>query len=279
MSGGYAGKYFKMSANIDMADQDWVPMVSFSGIFDGDGYAIINLTAKGTATYYSEATTTKLGGFCGELNGTIKNVAFLNLYVEATSEEAKETHAGMVAGKSLGSAVYENLFVQGEGRAIGTGATGVRFGTVAGYMDSAPVFKNVACVVDIQGAGSIYRLAGGGGVFTVTDSYIIFAENSLQNNGWVSAIFKPYDAENENGTLNFYCTGVNGDSSICSGNSAMKNLGAEGFYDGKGAITSADFYGSAMGFNAENWLTYTDGAPVQKVFEGKCDEYLHQFAK
>ena len=53
-SSSYKSKYYKVTANLDMSDNKWIPIgyassgYSFTGTFDGDGYWINYLTVEGS---------------------------------------------------------------------------------------------------------------------------------------------------------------------------------------------------------------------------------------
>ena len=66
--------------------------LGFTGTFDGNGYAMYNLTAP-------------KGGVFGIVNGTVKNVAFINANVPATNP------SGILATYTGSTAVFENIYL------------------------------------------------------------------------------------------------------------------------------------------------------------------------
>ncbi len=107
---GGATKYknwtVKLTANIDLAGENWTPINAWDGILngvviDGDGYSIKNMTVDGGDSI----------GFISNnaSNLTIKNVTFDNAYVKTTDGNTK--YAGVVMGKSYSPVVLENITV------------------------------------------------------------------------------------------------------------------------------------------------------------------------
>ncbi len=80
---------FVLTKDLDFAGLEMTPINNFSGVFDGDGYTLKNITInKGTEDY---------GGFFGSVidNSTIKNITFDN----ANLKGAWNSNSGIVIGK------------------------------------------------------------------------------------------------------------------------------------------------------------------------------------
>ena len=117
-----AGTYDKdvvLVGDIDLADlltrsavSNWTPLGNednvFTGVFDGNGYTIKNLTLVYNQPSYF------VGFFgCAE-NATIKNVTFENVYVNVASDDTNEGgHIAAVAGYAQ-NVTFENITVKGD---------------------------------------------------------------------------------------------------------------------------------------------------------------------
>ena len=96
-SSSYKSKYYKVTANLDMSDNKWIPIgyasnsYSFTGTFDGDGYWINYLTVEGS---YSGA------GLFGYISSScnIKNIKLES--PEFTLSGSSATYSGFIAGYS-----------------------------------------------------------------------------------------------------------------------------------------------------------------------------------
>lgn len=109
VAGNPAGSY-RLMDNINMAGLAWEP-VDFSGIFDGNGYALLNLeisslgagvedTYDGNHAVYE----TYFAGFFGTLKGAeVSNLSLVNVRVQVETD--KPCFIGSIAGYSADSAV------------------------------------------------------------------------------------------------------------------------------------------------------------------------------
>ena len=133
----------------------------FAGIFDGQGYAIRNLTIEGVM---GEVVT----GFIGNLSGTIKNTVFVNCHYNQVDQDVR---MGVVAGVVQPGAVVENCGVIGSSinvsGHIGGAVAGGNYGGTIRYCYS---FKNT-----VQAHGRVGNLVGDNGndsntlIGTITD--------------------------------------------------------------------------------------------------------------
>lgn len=103
------GNYI-LVANIDMSGETWTPITSFSGVFDGNGKTISNL---------SMTTASANSGFINTLTGKVKDVTFASPVItpaKTTSSwagtNAGQTSLGVVAiSQSAISSVIEDVVV------------------------------------------------------------------------------------------------------------------------------------------------------------------------
>lgn len=148
MNGYYVGKTVILTNDIDMKDIEWFTVENFKGTFDGNGYAIKNLTVT------SAGEIAFIKNFTG---ATMKNVRFINANVTATSAHS----AAIVARCVIGNSLFENVYVNGTVTTANTRAAGFAAYSAGGTVDTPTTvtFKN--CVSDVvvkgkeRGAGFI----------------------------------------------------------------------------------------------------------------------------
>lgn len=144
----YSGKYFLQTEDIDLTGENWKPIgkyVSsstpydagnreFSGIYDGDGHIISNLTIS--EEIKGNDIVNKGYGLFGFLTGTVKNLGLSNMKIDTKISDGKNLYAGGIAGyvgyinKQEGY-IY-NCFTEGTIRAEASGKCCA--GGLAGYM-------------------------------------------------------------------------------------------------------------------------------------------------
>jgi hypothetical protein len=94
----YRGKYYKLTADINMEGESWTPLggnsatTAFTGTFDGNGKTISNLTVSGS---------TYVGMFGYISAATIKNLTLEDCAIESAGSYA----AGLVAASATGSTI------------------------------------------------------------------------------------------------------------------------------------------------------------------------------
>lgn len=106
----YANKIVRLTQDLDMTGNDFVPIgnvsgypgKSFYGVFDGQNHTIRNLTVSDTTPNYASA------GLFGSICGTVKNVKLTNVSITSSH------YAGGIVGySSANGAVIENCHVDG----------------------------------------------------------------------------------------------------------------------------------------------------------------------
>ncbi|MBO4343790.1 MAG: hypothetical protein J5844_03940 [Clostridia bacterium] len=85
----YAGKSYKLTTDIDFSDVNMVPVgnsedTPFMGDFDGDGYAIKNVTLNVSGSNATQSLCVGLFPYC--VNATFKNLFVINLDITAQSD-------------------------------------------------------------------------------------------------------------------------------------------------------------------------------------------------
>ncbi len=112
----FAGKYFRLDCNIDLAGIPWTPIgnlyegwvtnsVYFAGTFDGNGYAVYNLNSVSCLGTNATAAQATAGLFGAVLGGTVKNLGVASGIVRCTSG-----YAGGLVGAMNNGAVVENCY-------------------------------------------------------------------------------------------------------------------------------------------------------------------------
>lgn len=198
-AGHYSGKYFRLTADIDMAgvtgflgigtapiDQTSATGWYFSGIFDGAGHRIINLTVKGVAFDATGKANTKFGA-----NQSRKNVGVFgrlgdggvirNLTVDGSCHIEAVNSVGGIVGEMAPGSLVENCINYGEIVSYDQNAGGI-----AGAIAGTKTGKSVT-VTNCINAGSVSvnnKTAGGIGG-NVTYATI----QNCANTGNVSAYF------------------------------------------------------------------------------------------
>ena len=128
----YAGKTVKLTANIDLENQEWTPIGQtgstwFKGVFDGQNYTISNLYIHLLSDYQHYAVG--LFGWLENVNGSIKNVKVDGANVTG------HHYTGVIAGYVTG--MVENCEVKNAtitSTHINDDACGDKAGVIAGYI-------------------------------------------------------------------------------------------------------------------------------------------------
>lgn len=147
---------YKLANNIDLTGIDWTPIGSldykFTGILDGNGFTISNLTINETLNYQ---------GLFGYNTGTIKNLKLQNISVNAAS------YSGIIAGYNTGNIINCEI---GTSSITGTTYTG----GITGY-NTGTITDTISHNCNVTGTGYV----GGG---------IGYNTGTLSNNNLSSAV-------------------------------------------------------------------------------------------
>jgi len=144
----FNGKTITLTSDIDLVDiPNWMPIGTYSsiaadrrafkGIFDGDGYAISNLTINSSGDNQ---------GLFGNLNGSAKNLALVNINVLGSN------YVGGVTGRVVSPATISNIYVTGT--IISTGSNGYAGGISGNYGNIDNCYTDVN-ITAAQRAGGI----------------------------------------------------------------------------------------------------------------------------
>lgn len=195
----YAGKTVKLTADIDLAGRQWIPVgnvssypgVTFAGTFDGaksadENYTISNMHAVSTEANYASA------GFFGSITGVVKNVNFKDAVVESTH------YAGVVVGYSSANVGMEisNCHVDGatvttkvERMADGSYDNGDKAGGIIGYCVAGDVVTGCsvqnATITGYRDIGGIVGCAAGSITSNAVENVVIVQDTT---NGYQSTV-------------------------------------------------------------------------------------------
>lgn len=167
----YAGKYIKLTADIDLAGENWNPIGSmagdhgsFRGIFDGGNHTISNLNVQTTGN--------GLGLFARTTgNAVIKNLTLDNVTVKSTDNSS---YVGGLVGNSYESTKIENVHVTGD--------------------------------IDISGRGYIGGISGHG--YVVMDNVSVVGEGTIYSTFWCAGGILGYAGEGTTNIMNAHVEGI-----------------------------------------------------------------------
>ena len=198
----YAGKFIKLTGDINLENEEWTPIGTaeypFSGTFDGNGKTITGLTYNGT-----EDVPFGLIAY-GTGNVTVKNIKFENVAINSAGEYAAAVMAlyiGRVGNDTATYAVnFEDIIVSGEISAGDKAAAILGCNYSSDYVGSnktiTVTFDHCVNNADISGAGRNGGIAGaisgqfyddleGTGAWLKNEIKVVF--NNCENNGRVAS--------------------------------------------------------------------------------------------
>ncbi len=228
----FAGKTVKLTADIDLANEPWTPLVTgdvgMAFTFDGNGKTISNLNATGE----------KNVGFFGTSTGcTIENLTIDGATVTGIN------HVAAIAGDALCTTIRDctvkNAVITTQ---VKDNDDGDKAGAIAGYLSAEPNASVTGCTVEnctVKGyrdVGGLVGYANAGATITgntVKDSTIINDRSSNYKDYTSDA---QYDinaivGEYNNGTLDSSNTATNVTVKVDLGDGFCKILGAESWYE------------------------------------------------
>jgi|GEM_PF-3139368 len=183
----YSGQYFQQMDDLDLSGENWKPIgkyVSsdspndkrnrgFSGIYDGGGHIIANLTIEETLA--EDSIISKGYGLFGYLTGTVRNLGLKNLDIKAEIAGDSNIYAGGIAGymgyyNEWIKGFIENCFV--EGSVYASAEKRCAAGGLAGYLKNGSI-KNSYSATKVISGGGIENSGAGGLVGYVNSNGII----------------------------------------------------------------------------------------------------------
>ncbi|MBR2309084.1 MAG: right-handed parallel beta-helix repeat-containing protein, partial [Oscillospiraceae bacterium] len=161
----FAGKYFKLTDDINLEGINWNPIGSmsgdhgsFKGVFDGNGHTISNLNCQQAGN--------GLGLFARTTgNAEIKNLTLNNVTVKSTNNS---NYVGAVVGNAYASTKITNVHVTGN--------------------------------IDISGRGYIGGISGHG--YVVMDNVSVVGEGTISSTFWCAGGILGYGGEGSTNIMN-----------------------------------------------------------------------------
>lgn len=130
------GKYFRQTASFDVPRRSqmidgrvWLP-ATFSGIYDGGGNELRNLTYQGAS---DPAADSGIGLFKELYSATVSNLTFSNALLINTAD-----NVGIIAGSSEGTTLFENITLGGS-----ITSSGSNVGGLTGRSSGSLTLKNI----------------------------------------------------------------------------------------------------------------------------------------
>ncbi|MDR1590144.1 MAG: hypothetical protein LBS51_08145 [Oscillospiraceae bacterium] len=129
-----AGTYH-LTADIDLSDTEWIPIGDsenpFSGVFDGQGHKISNLTITGDSYQYN-------GLFGYVRDATIKNVGMVGTNINVSSSSSAGGIAGIAYASESSSLTIENCYNTGDVSSLSSSSS-TNAGGIAGEVYTSSV--------------------------------------------------------------------------------------------------------------------------------------------
>ena len=202
----YSGKYFRQAEDIDLSGENWKPIGkyvssstpndarnrAFSGIYDGGGHTIANLTIEETLA--EDPIINKGYGLFGYLTGTVRNLGLKNLDIKVEIAGESNIYAGGIAGymgyyNDWMEGFIENCFV--EGSVFASAEIRCAAGGLAGYLKRGSIINSYSATKAISGGG--IENSGAGGLVGYVNSYGII-EKGYWNTELTTDFGKQIDA-------------------------------------------------------------------------------------
>ncbi len=195
------GKYYKLTADIDLSAHQWVPIKGFAGHFDGDGYIISGVTVDEAYSVISAV------GFFGTVNpgATIRNVVLKDLYIAAQQTADKQLYVGGLIGQldyssgKTGGVLIDNCTVVGSSTITVTANsitaekyTYVTAGGILGYLNAdaagTVTLRNCYNEADISVTTETSAVLAVGGIAGLMNSNVENATFTVANCGNIGSI-------------------------------------------------------------------------------------------
>ena len=162
---GASGKYFKVKDGVDTISltEEWVPIASFAGSFDGNGATIDGLSIH-------KSDILKIGFFAELLPGAVvQNVSFVNTDINV-SNSSNHIYAGIIAGSAKAATINNCKTISGTLKATCNGGNAYVGGLVGWIINNddktIPIrFINSYNNSDITAVNSGGTTARVGGIF------------------------------------------------------------------------------------------------------------------
>lgn len=167
--------YFRLDADLDMRGVTIAVFPTFSGVLDGNGHAIRNLTSSSDGLFttasgatfknlsLSEIGLTSAGMYCGTLVGKADKCTFTNVNISGTvASSAKGTHTigGSVAVAGVLAGQLTDCTVEGSTISAYLGAQGQYIGGIAGMTYGKTVIRGCTFAKGSEIMGQLNNVGG-----------------------------------------------------------------------------------------------------------------------
>ena len=228
VNGGESPACAKLTADINLAGEEWTPITSLIGYLDGDGHTISNLTLKGG---------TGNTGLIGELNGSVINLKISNISI---TDIGNNNQVGALAGriKEKSNSQINNCIVEGQTTSQ-KGNTYTLIGGLVGIIgdESEVTIKN--CIVDVAITGNGNYVGGiigqaSNAVISIQNSAILNnITNSSRNSGCATGVIGNTSSATTLNISNCYTSGkIKGQNNygITYNKEELKSISCDHFY-------------------------------------------------
>jgi uncharacterized protein YjdB len=252
-----SGRYY-LTADIDLAGAEWVPIGRFStpftGTFDGQGYVIRNLTI----------TAIPVDGDAIGLFGCVFNAKIMKLGLEELNINIINTssyllnYVGGLCGVARNNVVIENSYVTGTISVSQSNNAILDIGGIISFIDDFVDDVQVSIISCynasvVSGSSEFVTTGGivgsGGNLLTISNSYNLGAITSIGNNRTIAGGIVGYGGSINNcynaGTI----TASQGSNPVAAGISGSVSLSISNSYNA-GSIIAAGFMSDASGITA-----------------------------
>lgn len=188
----YKSKYYKLTADLNMKANNWIPIgyastsYAFTGNFDGDGHTISNISINGvysgcglfgyasssatiknikmvglTIVSTNSSTVTYIGCILGySSNTTISNIYLARPFI--IDANTSTHYVGGIVGRVYQTTTISDIWI--DEMLFNSSITSARVGGIAGWTDSAPLTvtrANIKLNVDMMSCGGTNYCVGG----------------------------------------------------------------------------------------------------------------------
>ena len=176
----FYGKYFKMTSDIDLKGKYWTPIKQFRGIFDGNGFTIMNMDVKESIIEDRIVADFEYSGLIASTYSPakIENLAVLNAKINVPSFEFGES--GILCASTYGVEI-SNCYTTGS----------VPYGAgIVGRFAGESIMRNCYSIVEGSNAGLVNENAN-------SSIYNSYSAGTVKSSGsGFSIIQKDYSSEN-----------------------------------------------------------------------------------
>ena len=268
----YNSQNYKLMNDLDFYGYSNYYISTFSGVFDGSGHKMSNINI----------TSSSMDGLFGQMNGTLKNVTFENVY-----KHSKTTYQGVV-GRSNANGKFDNVHVNNFTLEIDETMTTdtMRIGALVGQASQSSISFSSATDVTITSVSeapnlNIGGLVGRGSGLFVNNSFVqnvnITVENAISSQGIGGLL--GYETSANGGSIdNCYSTGSITTNTANIGGIAGNGLGyVTNSYSTVDLVSDMSHIGGISG-NSYATAGISNSLYLGNLYSASEDEYFHRIS-